>query len=287
MLEDSSSPRVLASHCDSIAPAGVVPKNDGGEVGTGRGREGEEGTGVEGTGGAGRGEEGGDTSYLTASDDYSSLLDDQLFSDRTPVGHKNEEEEEEKEVGEKEIQEEVGAKGDLTPEELNQRFQSQTLDSSWSSSSDTNTPPSPQRPPPGPRDSAASPQQPRLRPEGGGSATTLQKHLSQPPVGSQAPPGCTRARNALSMLRPLLPGLGQEVIAMEMGGATPREVGGGSEGRGCDSCSPPPTPPLHRLPSWVRIHPAHLLTAAKGQPRPRGSSKLFYLAHRNLKKLYQ
>lgn len=262
-LEDSSTPRVLASHCDSITPAGVVPKNGGGEGGAERGGVGGGGTGLEGaggTGGGGRGEEGGDMSYLTASDDNSSL-DDQLFSDRV---HKKEGEEEE-EAGEKEMKEEVGAKGDLTPEELNKRFQSQTLDSSWSSSSDTNTPPSPKRPPLGPRDSPASPQQPRLRPEGGGSATTLQKHLSQPPVGSQTPPGCTRARNALSMLRPLPAGLGQEVVAMETGGATPGGGGGGSEGRGCDSCSPPPTPPLHRLPSWVRIHPAYSLTAAIGQ----------------------
>lgn len=223
MPEDSSAPGVLDSHCDYITPTGVVPKNDAGQ-GVARGGQG--------------GEEGGAVSNLTGS-----LLDEQLFSDKA---HQKEEEEEQV----KEMREEVGAKGDLTPEELNKRFQSQTLDSSWSSSSDTNNP-EPRSPEP-----PAPPQQPRLRPEGGGSASALQKHFSQPPVGSQAPPGCTRARNALSMLRPLPAGLGQEVVAMETGGATP-EGGVG----GCDRCSPPPTPPLHRLPSWVRVRPEFFLAA--------------------------
>ncbi|XP_075903426.1 pleckstrin homology domain-containing family H member 2 isoform X2 [Nelusetta ayraudi] len=258
-LEDSGAPGGLASHCDSPTLAGVTPENDGGGAGgaAGGGGGGAAAGAGEG-GGGGAGAAGGDLSYLTASDDSGSLLDEQLLLVGAPG------EEEEVDV-EKEAEEEVeGPKGDLTPEELNQRFQSQTLDSSsWSSSSDTNTPPSPdrpQQPPAGLRDPPASPQRPppspqlpRLRPEGGGSASALQKHLSQPPpVGSLAPPGCSRTRNALSMLRPLPAGPGQEVIAMETGGATPGGGGGGGGRVGPEdrSCSPPPTPPLHRLPSW-------------------------------------
>lgn len=130
-------------------------------------------------------------------------------------------------------------------EELNKRFQSHNLDTS-SSSSEANTPSpvltpalTPKRPTPPQdlRDNPASPKQPCLRtPAGAGLA---KKHLSQPPVSSQATHGQTR--NALSMLRPFRPvetGHEQEVV-ME---TCPK----------MSDSSVPPTPPLHRLPSWVR-----------------------------------
>ncbi|KAF3842400.1 hypothetical protein F7725_024351 [Dissostichus mawsoni] len=78
------------------------------------------------------------------------------------------------------------------------------------------------------------------------------KHLSQPPISSEAAHGHTR--NALSMLRPLRPqetDLDQE---QEVGMETGRDMPGPPEsevipGQDSDS-SVPPTPPLHRLPSW-------------------------------------
>uniref|UniRef100_A0A671V7N1 Pleckstrin homology, MyTH4 and FERM domain containing H2 n=1 Tax=Sparus aurata TaxID=8175 RepID=A0A671V7N1_SPAAU len=173
---------------------------------------------------------------------------------------------------------------DCTSEELNKRFQSQRLDSS-SSSSDANTPspiltpaltPKRPNPPQDLRDNPASPKQPRLRtPAGFGlmNVALAKKHLSQPPISSEATHGQTR--NALSMLRPLRPqetdlDLDQEV-GMETGRDTPPQALPSSkslqlspcppelgveispERQDCDSSAPgnkPPTPPLHRLPSW-------------------------------------
>uniref|UniRef100_A0A8C4EIF5 Pleckstrin homology domain containing, family H (with MyTH4 domain) member 2 n=1 Tax=Dicentrarchus labrax TaxID=13489 RepID=A0A8C4EIF5_DICLA len=171
---------------------------------------------------------------------------------------------------------------DCTSEELNKRFQSQRLDSS-SSSSEPNTPspiltpaltPKRPNPPQDSRDNPASPKQPRLRtPAGFGlmNVALAKKHLSQPPISSEVAYGQTR--NALSMLRPLRPqetDLDQEQeVSMETGRDTPPQVlfsspgppepgsGISPERQDCDSSAPgskPPTPPLHRLPSWYRYH---------------------------------
>uniref|UniRef100_A0A3B4B1G6 Uncharacterized protein n=1 Tax=Periophthalmus magnuspinnatus TaxID=409849 RepID=A0A3B4B1G6_9GOBI len=131
--------------------------------------------------------------YLTASDDSSSLFDDDM--QRTLGGSK--------EVVKIKLED---------SDELNKRFQSQRLDSS-SSSSEANTPSpiltpalTPKRPPQDPRDTPASPKQPRLRtPTGFGimNISLAKKHLSQPPTPSEITHGQTR--NALSMLRPLRP----------------------------------------------------------------------------------
>uniref|UniRef100_A0A3Q2V6M6 Pleckstrin homology domain containing, family H (with MyTH4 domain) member 2 n=1 Tax=Haplochromis burtoni TaxID=8153 RepID=A0A3Q2V6M6_HAPBU len=229
--------------------------------------------------------------YLTASDDSSSLFDDDMQrterpsfsllepSDGTLAGCKNDEEEGRTVKLE-----------DCTSEELNKRFQSQRLDSS-SSSSEPNTPSpiltpalTPKRPnlPQDPKDNPASPKQPRLRtPTGFGlmNVSLAKKHLSQPSISSEAAHGQTR--NALSMLRPLQPQEtdvdAQQEVGMEMGKATVPEIlpcsqaattvpsapnssepgtEMGSERSDCDSTTPgskPPTPPLHRLPSWVRL----------------------------------
>ena len=164
-------------------------------------------------------------------------------------------------------------------EELNKRFQSQRLDSS-SSSSEPNTPspllapaltPKRPNPPQDLKDNPASPKQPRLRTPAGFGLTSValtKKHLSQPLVSSEVLHGQTR--NALSMLRPIQPqetDLDQEQeVGMEMDRKTPPKVhpltlpssqnsehglGVSSEGQDFDSAVPP-TPPLHRLPSWVR-----------------------------------
>ncbi|XP_029376696.1 pleckstrin homology domain-containing family H member 2 isoform X2 [Echeneis naucrates] len=230
----------------------------------------------------------GSETYLTASDDSSSLFDDDMqraerpgfgllgSSDATLGGSKEGEE------GVHRAEQE-----DCTSEELNKRFQSQRLDSS-SSSSEPNTPspiltpaltPKRPNPPQDPRDNPASPKQPRLRtPAGFGltNAALAKKHLSQPPTSTEAAHGQTR--NALSMLRPFQP---QETdldrereVGMETGRDTPpqglptsqatttttpsshnsHDPGEMSqEGPDCDVSAPgskPPTPPLHRLPSW-------------------------------------
>uniref|UniRef100_A0A669DUQ5 Pleckstrin homology, MyTH4 and FERM domain containing H2 n=1 Tax=Oreochromis niloticus TaxID=8128 RepID=A0A669DUQ5_ORENI len=230
----------------------------------------------------------GAETYLTASDDSSSLFDDDMqrterpsfslleSSDGTLAGCKNEEEEGR-----------TAKLEDCTSEELNKRFQSQRLDSS-SSSSEPNTPspiltpaltPKRPNPPQDPKDNPASPKQPRLRtPTGFGlmNVSLAKKHLSQPSISSEAAHGQTR--NALSMLRPLQPQEtdvdAQQEVGMETGKAIVPEIlpGSqaattvpsapnssepgtemGSERPDCDSTTPgskPPTPPLHRLPSW-------------------------------------
>ncbi|XP_023183788.1 pleckstrin homology domain-containing family H member 2 isoform X1 [Xiphophorus maculatus] len=199
--------------------------------------------------------------YLTASDDSSSLFDDDMQRAERPV------------FGLVQLSDAAPADGlsgaeakleDCASEELNQRFQSQRLDSSSSSSEPTTPSPiltpalTPKRPnaPRDPTDNPASPKQPRLRTP----APLVKKHLSQPPVGSQAVHGQTR--NALSMLRPLRP---QETDldlenSMETGRETPQSSPtsnqtsseSSSERLDCDASGPckPPTPPLHRLPSW-------------------------------------
>lgn len=234
----------------------------------------------------------GSETYLTASDDSSSLFDDDMQRAERPslslLGSSN------GMMGEckQGTQEAHGAKlEDCTSEELNKRFQSQRLDSS-SSSSEPNTPspiltpaltPKRPNPPQDPRDNPASPKQPRLRtPAGFGmmNVSLAKKHLSQPPVSTEAAHGQTR--NALSMLRPLRPqetDLDQEQeVGMEIGKDMPLEVPPSSQAtptipswepspdpepgtdkspeKPFDSSAPgskPPTPPLHRLPSWVRL----------------------------------
>ncbi|XP_056291232.1 pleckstrin homology domain-containing family H member 2 [Pseudoliparis swirei] len=243
----------------------------------------------EGGGGKGGGAGGQEFSrpssenYLTASDDSSSLFDDDMQRAEQPGfgllgspdgslgGCKEEEEEEE---GAPRTKQE-----DQTSEELNKRFQSQRLDSSSSSGEATTPSPilasalTPKRPnlPQDPRDNPASPKQPRLRTPmsfGSTNAARAKRHLSQPPVSTEAARG--RTRNALSMLRPLRPqetDLDQEQqVGMEMGRDAPprgsrtagpafpalQTVPGPQESSPeiCFDISAPPTPPLHRLPSW-------------------------------------
>lgn len=219
--------------------------------------------------------------YLTASDDSSSLFDDDMQRTDRPsfsllgssdgmLGECRQGEEEEAHRAQLE---------DCTSEELNKRFQSQRLDSS-SSSSGPNTPspiltpavtPKRPNPPQDLKDNPASPKQPRLRtPAGFG---LMKKHLSQPPISTEAAHG--QPRNAFSILRlqPQETDLDQEQVSMEMGKDLPAELSSSSHATPArcelspepetdmsteklfDSSAPgskPPTPPLHRLPSWVR-----------------------------------
>lgn len=200
-------------------------------------------------------------SYHTASDDSSSLFDDDMqrvdCSRLCLPGTKS---------ASKKDSEKVDAE-DGSSDELNKRFQSQCLDSS-SSSSDTNTPSpiltpalTPKRPTPS-QDTPASPKQPRLRnPNAFNVSLALaKKHLSQPPLYSEAAHG--RTRNAFSMLRPLRPqetDMDQEQ-KMETGEREQVDVPSAEvppeEPETLDTSaavpgSKPPTPPLHRLPSWV------------------------------------
>ncbi|XP_028279419.1 pleckstrin homology domain-containing family H member 2 [Parambassis ranga] len=222
----------------------------------------------------------GSETYLTASDDSSSLFDDDMQRAEQP-GFSLLDSSDGVLDGCKDGEEEEGHRAkleDCTSEELNKRFQSQRLDSS-SSSSEPNTPSpiltpalTPKRPNP-PQDlrdnNPASPKQPRLRTPAG-FGLMAKKHLSQPPISSEAAHGQTR--NALSMLRPLRlqeTDLDQQQdVGMETGRDTPSQIvpatpslqispEAGTEMSSvrsdCDGSTPgnkPPTPPLHRLPSW-------------------------------------
>ncbi|RXN24767.1 pleckstrin homology domain-containing family H member 2 isoform X1 [Labeo rohita] len=201
--------------------------------------------------------------YHTASDDSSSLFDDDMqrvdCSRLCLPGTKS---------TSKKDSEKADAE-DGSSDELNKRFQSQCLDSS-SSSSDANTPSpiltsalTPKRPTPSQdsQDTPASPKQPRLRnPNAFNVSLALaKKHLSQPPLYSEAAHG--RTRNAISMLRPLRP---QETDVdqeqkMETGekehvdvpsAEVPPEEPETPDAFAAVPGSKPPTPPLHRLPSW-------------------------------------
>ncbi|XP_017319141.1 pleckstrin homology domain-containing family H member 2 [Ictalurus punctatus] len=150
-------------------------------------------------------------------------------------------------------------------DELNKQFRMQRLNSS-SSSSEANTPSpilTPKRPTPSQdaHDTPASPKQPRLRSPNAFSVSVAlaKKHLSQPSAVSETVHG--RTRNAISMLRPLKPHetdlnqeqemeTGESMIPSEESSKSPAE-----EPKSPDTAAPlpgnkPPTPPLHRFPSW-------------------------------------
>uniref|UniRef100_A0A3P8UK39 Pleckstrin homology, MyTH4 and FERM domain containing H2 n=1 Tax=Cynoglossus semilaevis TaxID=244447 RepID=A0A3P8UK39_CYNSE len=215
----------------------------------------------------------GSDTYLTASDDSSSVFDDDMQraerpgfgllgpSDGSLEGSKEGEDEESRRVRLEES----------TSEELNKRFQSQRLDSNEpnSPSAPLTSALTPKRPTPpqDPRDNPASPKQPRLRtPAGLGliNASLSKKHLSQPPLSAETTDGKTR--NALSMLHPLSPldtdpdqrgEAGMETTRRTPPKVLPRSqapaLPGPKGDRDSDVTGPdrtPPTPPLHRLPSW-------------------------------------
>ncbi|XP_034040743.1 pleckstrin homology domain-containing family H member 2 [Thalassophryne amazonica] len=229
----------------------------------------------------------GSETYLTASDDSSSLFDDDMQRTERPTFSLLRSDDEPLGVCTIEEEEAVGAKlEDCTSEELNKRFRSHTLESSSSSSEPNTSNPiitpalTPKRPnpPQDMKDNLALRKQPRLRtPAGFGliNVAVAKKHLSQPPISSDAAQGQTR--NALSMLRPLCPqetNLKQDQeVGMETGMDTPPACHStqatptfpssqaspttpdpgtetSQESDNSVSVIKPPTPPLHRLPSW-------------------------------------
>lgn len=256
-LQDNSVPETMAGKLART----MVPNSAGSEgVGASGGCKSRGGDGWDGT----QSIRAGSDTFLTASDDSSSLFEFDMQRIERPscslqqssVGVMG---------GCQDRGEEVHRTKMEDSEELNKRFQSQNLDSS-SSSSEPNTPspvltpaltPKRPNPPQDLRDNPASPKQPRLRtPAGTGLA---KKHLSQPPKSSEATHGQTR--NALSMLRPFRPAETdpdhEQEVVMETCTDTPQVLPVSkalllpSSPKMSDS-SVPPTPPLHRLPSWVR-----------------------------------
>nr|XP_015218797.1 PREDICTED: pleckstrin homology domain-containing family H member 2 [Lepisosteus oculatus] len=212
----------------------------------------------------------GSEAYLTASDDSSSLFDDDMQrTDPLRPCLQEAERATDRGVGEK-----AGGEGDSSSDELNKRFQSQRLDSS-SSSSETNTPSpiltpalTPKHPTPtldssslslpkSPGSTQAKLPPPKLRTPNvfNISVALAKKHLSQPQFSSEHLYG--RSRNAISMVRPLRTqetdldqeqdmetGCGEGVFSDRSTSVEELESPGRAPG------SKPPTPPLHRFPSW-------------------------------------
>uniref|UniRef100_A0A8C5DWV9 Pleckstrin homology domain containing, family H (with MyTH4 domain) member 2 n=1 Tax=Gouania willdenowi TaxID=441366 RepID=A0A8C5DWV9_GOUWI len=201
----------------------------------------------------------GSEAYLTASDDSSSVLDDDMQRGDPGCGLLDS------------LDDVLAAFNDqedgCSSEELNKQFQSQSLDCSLTVALSPKRPNQPQDP----KDDPASPKQPRLRTPAAFGLMMNKKHLSQPPLCSEVSRSGTR--NAVSMLRPIPPQETdldldrqqqqhqeeEEEVGMETGEVTPLQASPSMhyshmsevsrQGSDCDS-STPPTPPLHRLPSW-------------------------------------
>ncbi|XP_011791295.1 PREDICTED: pleckstrin homology domain-containing family H member 2 [Colobus angolensis palliatus] len=230
----------------------------------------------------------GSEMYLTASDDSSSIFEEETFGIKRPE-HKKlyswQQEAQWKALNSplgKGNSEASKKEQDSSSDELNKKFQSQRLDYS-SSSSEANTP-SPILTP------ALMPKHPNSLPGKGTqlvpsshlpppklrvpnvfsiSVALAKRHLSQPQLSSDRMFGTNR--NAISMIRPLRP---QETDLDLVDGDSAEvlenmdtscddglfsydslDSPNSDDQENCDSakkaaCSKPPTPPLHRFPSW-------------------------------------
>ncbi|PNI47952.1 PLEKHH2 isoform 5 [Pan troglodytes] len=230
----------------------------------------------------------GSEMYLTASDDSSSIFEEETFGIKRPEHKKLYSWQQEAQW--KALNSPLG-KGnselskkeqDSSSDELNKKFQSQRLDYS-SSSSEANTPSpilTPALMPKHPDSLSGKGTQlvpsshlppPKLRiPNVFGISVALAKrHLSQPQLSSDRMFGTNR--NAISMIRPLRP---QETDLDLVDGDSTEvlenmdtscddglfsydslDSPNSDDQENCDSakkvaCSKPPTPPLHRFPSW-------------------------------------
>ncbi|ELW47296.1 Pleckstrin homology domain-containing family H member 2 [Tupaia chinensis] len=230
----------------------------------------------------------GSETYLTASDDSSSIFEEETFGIKR-LEHKKlyswQQEAQWKAQNScvrKGNSEKNKKEQDSSSDELNKKFQSQRLDYS-SSSSEANTP-SPILTP------ALTPKHPNSLPGKGAqlmpssnlpppklripnvfsiSVALAKRHLSQPQLSSDRIFGANR--NAISMIRPLRPqetdldlvdGDSTEVLEnMDTSGEDglfsydSLECPYSDDQETCDSakkaaCSKPPTQPLHRFPSW-------------------------------------
>lgn len=231
----------------------------------------------------------GSEAYLTASDDSSSIFEEETFGIKRPEHKKLYSWQQEAQWKAQNCplvkgnSESSKKEHDSSSDELNKKFQSQRLDYS-SSSSETNTP-SPILTP------ALTPKHPNSLPGKGTqlvpssnlpppklripnvfsiSVALAKRHVSQPQLSSDRMFGTNR--NAISMIRPLRP---QETdldlvdddsteILENMDTSCDDglfsydslESPCSDDQEPCDSakkpaCGKPPTPPLHRFPSWV------------------------------------
>ncbi|XP_011833587.1 PREDICTED: pleckstrin homology domain-containing family H member 2 [Mandrillus leucophaeus] len=230
----------------------------------------------------------GSEMYLTASDDSSSIFEEETFGIKRPE-HKKlyswQQEAQWKALNSplgKGNSESSKKEQDSSSDELSKKFQSQRLDYS-SSSSEANTPSpilTPALMPKHPNSLSGKGTQlvpsshlppPKLRiPNVFSISVALAKrHLSQPQLSSDRM--CGTNRNAISMIRPLRP---QETDLDLVDGDSAEvlenmdtscddglfsydslDSPNSDDQENCDSakkaaCSKPPTPPLHRFPSW-------------------------------------
>uniref|UniRef100_A0ABI7XP78 Pleckstrin homology, MyTH4 and FERM domain containing H2 n=1 Tax=Felis catus TaxID=9685 RepID=A0ABI7XP78_FELCA len=230
----------------------------------------------------------GSEAYLTASDDSSSIFEEETFGIKRPEHKKLYSWQQEAQwkaqncpLG-KGNSESDKKEHDSSSDELNKKFQSQRLDYS-SSSSEANTPSpilTPALTPKHPNSLSGKGTQlvpssnlppPKLRiPNVFSISVALAKrHLSQPQLSSDRMFGTNR--NAISMIRPLRPQEtdldlvdddGTEILenmdtSCDDGlfSYDSLESPCSDDQESCDSakkpaCSKPPTPPLHRFPSW-------------------------------------
>uniref|UniRef100_A0A2K6LJH1 Pleckstrin homology, MyTH4 and FERM domain containing H2 n=1 Tax=Rhinopithecus bieti TaxID=61621 RepID=A0A2K6LJH1_RHIBE len=230
----------------------------------------------------------GSEMYLTASDDSSSIFEEETFGIKRPE-HKKlyswQQEAQWKALNSplgKGNSEASKKEQDSSSDELNKKFQSQRLDYS-SSSSEANTPSpilTPALMPKHPNSLSGKGTQlvpsshlpsPKLRVPNvfSISVALAKRHLSQPQLSSDRMFGTNR--NAISMIRPLRPqetdldlvdGNSAEVLenmdtSCDDGlfSYDSLDSPNSDDQENCDSakkaaCSKPPTPPLHRFPSW-------------------------------------
>ncbi|XP_046281074.1 pleckstrin homology domain-containing family H member 2 isoform X4 [Marmota monax] len=228
----------------------------------------------------------GSEAYLTASDDSSSVFEEETFGVKRPEHKKLYSWQQEAQW--KAHNNLLGkgnsdtSKKEHDSDELNKKFQSQRLDYS-SSSSETNTPSPILTPALTPKHSNTltgkgtqlvcsshlSPSRLRIPNVFSISVALTKRHLSQPQLSSDRTFGTNR--NAISMIRPLRP---QETDLDLVDGDSPEilenmdtscedglfcsdsmESTHPDEQETCDSAKKaaggkPPTPPLHRFPSW-------------------------------------
>ncbi|XP_074252693.1 pleckstrin homology domain-containing family H member 2 isoform X2 [Saimiri boliviensis] len=230
----------------------------------------------------------GSETYLTASDDSSSVFEEETFGIKRPEHKKLYSWQQEAQW---KAQNSLLGKGnsesskkeqDSSSDELNKKFQSQRLDYS-SSSSEANTPSpilTPALMPKHPNSFSGKGTQlvpsshlppPKLRIPNVFSINVAlaKRHLSQPQLSSDRMFGTNR--NAISMIRPLRP----QETDLDLVDADSTEIlenmdtscddglfsfdsldsPNSDDQENCDSakkagCSKPPTPPLHRFPSW-------------------------------------
>ncbi|KAJ8248319.1 hypothetical protein GJAV_G00240730 [Gymnothorax javanicus] len=239
-----------------VQRSGAAEMGEEGEGGaTGR-AETRRGSSAVSEGGASGGELRYSDTYLTASDDSSSLFDDDMQRAERPRLRTQSHSEGAGLAG--------GGRGEARTEQdnfsddLNKRFQSQRLDSSSSSSETTLPSPalSPKHPAPTPAPPSAAPPKLRTPSTFSVSVALAKKHLSQPSVNSDSAHG--RTRNAISMLRPLRPQETDLDQDQDMDAGQDPSTDITSSGRDPESPrspgtvpgSKPPSPPLHRFPSW-------------------------------------